>query len=76
MAEYTFYQEKPIPRAARGAYADAVAAFIAQSEDAVRVEIEGKKPSTTQQGLIKAAKSTGAPVKVKRQGDKVFLVKS
>jgi hypothetical protein len=77
VAEYKIV-EKEAPPTARGRkspYADIVADFMTKGISSGLVQLPSRKPSTIQQGLIKAVRSAGAPLMVRKVDDEVYLVR-
>ena len=62
-------------RAKTDLYHRIVKQFVESDLDEGLIEVEGKKPSTLQQQLIKAVRDEGAQLRVKRAGDEVYLSK-
>lgn len=60
-------------RAKTDLYHRIVKQFVESELDEGLIEVVDKKASTLQQQLIKAVRDEGAPVRVKRAGDEVYL---
>jgi hypothetical protein len=75
MAKNYKLTESQIPeRRSQSAYADIVAAFIAEGAESAEVTIEGTKPATLRAGLRRALKGR-EDVRMAQRGEATYLVR-
>ena len=77
MPEYSII-EKEAPASARSKstlYSEIVADFLEKHITSVLVQLSNRKPATVYIGLKKAVKEANAPLKVRKLGDEVYIVK-